>query len=242
VSSIKGGVGKTSAAVNLAALAAREGRTLLIDLDPQGSATYSLGVGGRVPGGAVRLLTQGAPAEDVAVPTETPGLDLVPADFSLRRLDRELAEVDRPRRRLRRTIKRLGEGYDTIVLDCPPGIALSIEGILRAADLILVPVEPAELPMRSTEHLAAYLAGDRRLRRAPMRAFLSKVDRRRRSHRDLADELPRQRSEVIGAIPYAVEVERMPESQRPLVDTAPRSRGAEAYGALWAAVREELGN
>jgi cellulose biosynthesis protein BcsQ len=240
VCSVKGGVGKTSAAVNLAALAAKEGATLLVDLDPQGSATYALAVGERVPGGASRVALDGPCAERVAVATSTPNLDVVPADFSLRRLDTELAEVRRPRRRLRRMIERLGAGYDHVFLDCAPGISLSVEGVLRAADLILVPVEPASLPMRGMDQLSAYLVGDRRLHDIPMLAFLSKVDRHRSSHRQLADELPRERRDIIGAIPYAVEVEEMPVRRAPLVTTAPRSRGARAYADLWRAVSTRL--
>jgi cellulose biosynthesis protein BcsQ len=238
VCSVKGGVGKTSAAVNLAALAAMEGKTLLIDLDPQGSATYSLAVGERVPGGASSVALDGQ--IDAVVKTATVNLDVVPADFSLRRLDTELADVRRPRRRLRRMIEKLGEGYDHVILDCAPGIALSIEGILRAADLILVPVEPAALPMRGMDQLSAYLAGDRRLQSIPMVAFLSKVDRRRATHRRLADELPNERDDIIGVIPYAVEVEEMPLKRKPLVESAPSSRGARAYADLWRAVSERL--
>lgn len=240
VCSVKGGVGKTSAAVNLAALAARRGRTLLVDLDPQGSATYSLAVGERVPGGASSVALEGPSRDDAVVKTATANLDVVPADFSLRRLDTELADVRRPRRRLRRTIEGLGEGYDYVFLDCAPGIALSVEGVLRAADLILVPVEPAALPMRSMDQLSAYLAGDRRLHDTPMVAFLSKVDRRRGSHRRLADELPAERDDIVGTIPYAVEVEEMPVRRKPLVDTAPSSRGARAYVDLWTAVAAQL--
>jgi chromosome partitioning protein len=113
-----------------------------------------------------------------------------------------------------------------------------VEGVLRAADAALVPVEPAALPMRGMDQLAAYLAGDRRLRTTPLYAFLSKVDRRRGSHRRLADDLPAERPEVIGAIPYAVEVENMPEARAPLVTTAPGSRGATAYEDLWRALGE----
>ncbi|MDH3225612.1 MAG: ParA family protein [Thermoleophilia bacterium] len=240
VCSIKGGVGKTSAAVNLAALAAQEGRTLLVDLDPQGSATYALAVGERIPGGASSVALEGPGGDGAAVRTATENLDVVPADFSLRRIDTELADVRRPRRRLRRTIESLGEGYDYVFLDCAPGIALSIEGVLRAADLILVPVEPAALPMRSMDQLGAYLAGDRRLQSTPMVAFLSKVDRRRGSHRRLADELLLERDDIIGAIPYAVEVEEMPMRREPLVAISPRSRGARAYAELWEAVSARL--
>lgn len=239
VCSVKGGVGKTSAAVNLAALAAMEGKTLLIDLDPQGSATYSLAVGERVPGGASSVTLDRQESEAVRT-TAIANLDVVPADFSLRRLDTELADVRRPRRRLRRTIERLSEGYDHVFLDCAPGIGLSIEGILRAADLILVPVEPAALPMRGMDQLSAYLAGDRRLQDTPMVAFLSKVDRRRGTHRRLAEELPTERDDIIGAIPYAVEVEEMPLKRKPLVQSAPGSRGARAYAELWRAVSQRL--
>ena len=166
LASVKGGVGKTSAAVNLAALAAGEGRrTLLWDLDPQGAATYALGVGARVPGGA-RRLTRKRPGVAAAVTsTAWPPLDVIPADFSLRHLDLELADLGRPRRRLAQALDPVADGYDLVVIDCPPGINLTIDSVLRAADVVLVPVVPSVLPLRAYDQLAAYVAADRKVRK-----------------------------------------------------------------------------
>lgn len=235
VSSIKGGVGKTSAAVNLAALAAADGqKTLLWDLDPQGAATYTLRVGARAPGGA-RRLPRARPGFAAAISgTAWPGLDVIPADFSLRHLDLELADMGKPRRRLGQALKSVLDDYDTVLVDCPPGITLTIEGVLRAADVVLVPIVPSTLPLRSYDQLAAYVGGERRLRGTQVVAFLSMLDRRKRGHRELRSSLPEERDGVLqAAIPASVKVEEMPVHRAPLVTTDGANPASIAYRQLW---------
>lgn len=143
---IKGGVGKTSAAVNLAHLAALDGRrTLLWDLDPQGSATYLFRVKPKVKGGGKALVTGTRALDDAVKGTDYEGLDLLPADFTYRHLDLELDALKKPTRRLRRLLEPLGADYDLVVLDCPPNVSLSSESIVHAADLLAVPLVPAAL-------------------------------------------------------------------------------------------------
>jgi len=231
--SIKGGVGKTSASVNLAALAAGAGlRTVVWDLDPQGAATYLFRVKPKVKGGGRRLIRERDPLA-VMKGTDIEGLDLLPADFSYRNLDLELDRRKRPLEGLRRVLARLDEAYDLAILDCPPSISLLSESVFSAADLLLVPLVPSTLSVRTLEQLRGFLA------EGPepgpdVLAFFSMVDRRRRLHRELVASLPAELPGVSGvAIPSASIVEQMGLRRAPVVITAPRHPAAVAYGELW---------
>ena len=235
---IKGGVGKTSAAVNLAALAARGGaRTLLWDLDPQGGATYLFRVKPKVRGGAGKLLTRATEVASVIKATDEAGLDLLPADFSYRHMDLALDEFKRPTRRLARVLTPLLEDYDYVFLDCPPSISLVSESVFETAHALLVPVVPATLSSRTLAQL------DGVLHHGPvLMPFFSMVDRRKRLHREVMDELRVSRSDLLeAAIPASAEVERMGLRRESLAAFAPRGRGGLAYVALWEEVRARVG-
>ena len=147
---IKGGVGKTSAAVNLAYLASRDGlRTLLWDLDPQGGSTYLFRVKPKVRGGGDKLVRLKSDVDKLIKGTDHPGLDLLPADFSYRHMDLALERFKRPTRRLARVLEPLHDEYDWVILDCPPSVSLVSESVFEAADVILVPIVPATLSART---------------------------------------------------------------------------------------------
>ncbi len=190
--SIKGGVGKTTAAANLSWLSAAEGRrTLLWDLDPQGGATFLFRVQPKVKGGAKALVRGGRDFADAIKASDFHNLDILPADFSYRHLDLHLDAQKQPTRRLDLLIDRLAEHYDLVVMDCAPSVSLISENIVRAADLILAPVLPSPLSLRTLDQLA-HFAADTPGRTPPILAFLSMVDRRRRLHRELAEHVPRR--------------------------------------------------
>ena len=192
---IKGGVGKTAAAVNLAYLAARDGRrTLLWDLDPQAAATYTLRVRPRVKGGG-KALVRGKTSLDQAVrATELDNLDLVPADFTYRNLDLALDAAKKPTRRIARLLAPLADDYDVAFLDCPPGMSLVSENVLRAVDVLLVPLIPTTLSVRTLEQLADFVAG---IERPPaLFPFFSMVDGRKRLHREVIDRLRAERPDL----------------------------------------------
>jgi chromosome partitioning protein len=238
--SIKGGVGKTSAAVNLGALAARSGlRTLLWDLDPQGSATFLLRIRPKVPGGAGKLVRGKRDAADALKGTDVEGLDLLPADFSSRHLDLVLDRQKNGARGVGGVLDRLADGYDLALVDCAPSISLVSESVFAAADVLLVPLVPSPLSTRTLEQLQDFL--DAHAPSAPrVLAFLSMVDRRRALHRDQAESLPERFAGVIATtpIPNASVVEQMATRREPL---RARSDGAAgAYAQLWDELRRVL--
>jgi chromosome partitioning protein len=239
---IKGGVGKTSAAVNLAAMGARDGlRTLLWDLDPQGAASYLFRVRPKIKGGGRKLVRGRSDVTDLLRGTDIEGLDLLPADFSYRHMDLALDESGKPARRLRRVLAPLREYYDVAILDCPPSISLVSESVFDTADALLVPLIPSTLTMRTFEQLSTFV--DSEIKRRPqVVAFFSMVDRRKRLHRELVEALPDGRDDIARtAIPAATEVELMGVHRSPVVVHAPRSRGGRAYAELWAEVRDRVG-
>jgi chromosome partitioning protein len=237
---IKGGVGKTSAAVNLAYLAAAEGeRTLVWDLDPQGASTYVFRVQPHVKGGGRRLVRGKSDVDALIRGTDHDRLDLLPADFSYRHMDLALADSKDPTGRLARVLAPLRESYDYVFLDCPPSISLVSEGVFEAADALLVPIVPATLSSRTFDQLRRVV--DDSGTNTRLIGFLSMVDLRKRLHREITASMQAEYPEVLKtAIPSASDVERMGAARTTIEELAPRSRAAEAYRHLWSEVRGRL--
>jgi chromosome partitioning protein len=235
---IKGGVGKTATAVNIAYLAARDGyRVLLWDLDPQAAASFLFRVRPKVKGGGKALIAGKRPVDEAIKATDFDNLDLLPADFTYRHLDLHLDGERKSATRLRSLLTPLRREYDLVVLDCPPSISLLSENVLHAADLLLVPLIPTTLSVRTLDQLTEFIADFGR-RRPQILAFFSMLDRRKRLHREIAEELPAKREDVADvAIPALSAIEQMSVHRAPVTATAPRSQAAKMYGELWSETR-----
>lgn len=242
VYSIKGGVGKTATAVNLAYLEALHGRrTLVWDLDPQGAATYCFRVKPHVPGGGKALIKGRRTLDSAIKGTDFERLDLLPADFSYRHMDLALSDAKASDKQLLRLLRPLAGDYDTVFLDCPPSIATVSENVLRAVDALLIPSTPTALSLR-TLHQICKLLDKIRLDPGPrVLPFFCLVDRRRRLHLESMQRLASEHPEFLKtAIPVCADVERMGLYRQPLPVFAPGSPATAAYRALWAEVAQAL--
>ena len=233
VYSMKGGVGKSSLAVNLADGAARGGgRVLLWDVDAQGAASFLLEHVGS--GQAKKLFSKDIDPADVIEPTGIAGLDLIAADLSLRHIDAALA-AESPKR-LRKLLDRLRGDYDLLVLDCPPGLGELSDQIFRAADILVVPLVPSPLAVRTLEQVRAHLAEARGKKAPEILPVFSMVDKRRGLHREMLDAHPDW-----PAIPQASVVEMMGMHRAPLASFAAKSVAAKAVAQVLARVLAMLG-
>jgi chromosome partitioning protein len=232
VYSLKGGVGKTSLAVNLAAESATQSghRTLLWDLDSQAAASYILGHDddAKSPNdfAAHSIFTREVDAESLTVGTPIDRLHLLPADKSLRHIDRSL---------FAKLTELLAKKYERIILDCPPGLTELSEQIMRAADLILVPVIPSMLSRRALSDVVRHIRAQNGHKAALLPIF-SMVDRRRALHQTALAAEPEW-----PCLPMASAVEQMAERRLPISKFAPKSVAATAIAALWRGIDKKRG-
>ncbi len=241
--SIKGGVGKTSSAVNLAFISACKGfRTLIWDLDPQGASSYYFRIKPKVKGGSKDLIAGKRELEGLIKGTDFEKLDLLPADFSFRNLDLILDSKKKPTQQIKKLLKPLAENYDFIFLDCPPNISLLSEAVFEAADILLSPIIPTTLSLRTLEQLMLFIE-DNKLHNLKLIPFFSMADRRKKMHKDIMVDLIKIYPEILTvAIPYASDIERMGLERKPLGGFIIKSSSMDAYNKLWVELMEQFKN
>jgi len=235
----KGGVGKTTTVVNLAAYLALSGTsTLVIDLDPQGNATSGLGVDRRSLDRSVYdALINRVPISELVLGTSVPGLDLVPAALALSGAEVELVGLPVREHRLSASLADLGQRYDRVLIDCPPSLGLLTVNALTAADGVLIPIQTEYYALEGLSQLVNTIRMVREALNPRLEidgVLLTMYDGRTRLSVQVAAEVRRHLEGAVydTVVPRSVRLSEAPSHGVPIAIYDPSSRGAEAYGRL----------
>lgn len=241
--SMKGGVGKTAACVNLAHLAATEQiRTLACDLDPQGSTSYYFRIRPAAKLKGKKLFRGPKTVDKFIRGTDYEYLHLLPSDLSYRKLDLQLNTFKKTRTQLRSLLHGFEAQYDLIFLDCPPGLNLANENAFAAADLIAVPLIPTPLSLMTFEKLSRFAARHKQ-RSGRIVPFFSMVDRRKKMHVEVMQTFHEQHPDCPDTfIPYSADVEKMGLYRAPLTSRFPGCVAAKAFSSLWDEIKGLFGD
>lgn len=235
---LKGGVGKTASAVNLAYISAAEGnRTLLWDLDPQGAAGFYFQVETAIKNEGRKVLTNEVELASVIQPSGYDNLDVIPSDLSARNGDVAITELKQGKRRIKSALSGVKNDYDIIFLDCPPGLSVLHDNIFAAADWVLMPNIPTTLSIRSFETTVEHFR-DNNMSEEKVKGFFNMVDHRKNLHHEVVNQFHRNKSFFKNYIPYLSDVEKMGQQLAPIEAYAPSSYAAQCFRDLWKEVRK----
>ena len=212
---LKGGVGKTASCVNFSYLAAADGfKTLLWDIDPQGSSSFYYKVKPKQHPGIKKLITKDAHLESAIMSSDFELLDVIPADNSSKSFDIMLEEMKSSKSRIKSVLKQLDGEYDFVFIDCPPGFSALSENIFNAADIVLMPVIPTTLSIR-TYNMVKDFFKEKDLDIGKLTCFFTMVDLRKNMHK-----------------------EKMGVHKAPIMEFANSSYASKCYRELWTEIKE----
>lgn len=235
VYSVKGGVGKTTFAVNLAWCAATISRreTLLWDLDPSNGSGFLLDVDAKKKRSATSVFDLDDTPTRLIRKTRYSNLHLLPADESIRTLDRQFHQIGK-KKRLAKIVEGLAKEFDRVIFDCPPVLNEVSAQVMRAADLVIVPLPPSPLSQRALEQVVAEVKGAGK-KHPPILPVLSMMDMRRNLHKETREAHPKW-----PMVPLASAIEQCATLQEPVGAFAPRSPAARAFAKLWTAIERKI--
>lgn len=238
---VKGGVGKTTSAVNIAHLAAMDGiRTLLWDLDPQSCASWYLGIDDNSSHKSINVFKGKTPIGKLRLHTAHTKLSVIPADLSLRKLEMLLDQESKSDLLLDKLTEHLSEKNQLLIFDCAPAYSKVSESLFSSCDVLAIPLLPSPLSLRSYSQLKEFLTRKKQWKKLKLQPFFTMVDRRRKIHNDVIEDAKSLLGEDAPlVIPYASEYEKMGIHRAPIQTFAPNSNAAKAYVALWRALQSK---
>lgn len=232
----KGGVGKTTTSVNLAACLAVAGeRVLLVDTDPQGNATSGVGVvKADLEACIYDMLINEVPIERVIVPTDTPGLDLVPAKLDLAGADIELMSSMSRETKLKQALERVADRYEFVIIDCPPSLGLLTVNVLTAAQYVILPIQCEYYALEGISQLLKTIDLVHQHLNPTIeiaKVLLTMFDYRTNLSQQVVDEVRRFFGDKVSTmlVPRNVRLSEAPSHGQPIITYDPKSKGAEAY-------------
>ena len=241
VFNIKGGVGKTATSVNMAYLASLDkgAKILLADLDPQGASSFYFHAD--VNNAKKKTVKNTKSVNDLIIPSDYNNLDLLPADNDYRKIEFYLKELKGKGRWLSSFFKPVGKKYDYVIIDCPPNISIFSENILKNSDLILVPVVPTTLSVRTYEQLMDFCK-EETIDKKKVMPFFSMYERRKNLHNETIEDFSNKYKNTVDvAIPYISEIERMGVYKAPYTKIHPENDITYLYKQLWKSVKKRVG-